>query len=742
MAVVKNLMVRAGADFSAITTQATKASKSMRGMQQSVSRSCNAMTKAVSGLKAALGAMGVVMSIAAIANFSKEAAQAFDQQASAEMRLAGTMRNTMGASNAQIQSILDLTAAQQELGVVGDDVQVAGAQQMATYLHMTDSLKTLIPVMNDLAVKQYGFNVTADQATSIAKMLGKAMEGQTGALTRYGFTFDQAQQKIMKYGTEAQKAAVLAEVVGSSVQGMNAAMAQTPTGRMQQLSNVLGDIKEQFGQAVRTIGTIFLPVLNAVGRALAGIATIANAVAGAMAKVFGGTAAGKEWQWAGVSADVGDAADEYDDLAAAQDKSTAAAKRQRKELQLANIDTLQILKNPDTSSGGGGSSVSGGAGGGVGSAASSTETTEDEASSLQEKLEKVFATIKDIWERIKTSGKNLKEELGRLWTQVSTDFGAAWDKIKEKASKVKERIVNSWENLKTNASEIWTQVRTDATETWETLKTNVTAKAEDLRTRVSNSVSNVKTWFSTTWAQVKTDAQTSWEALKTNVVTKVENMRTRVSNSVTGIKTWVTDTWTQIKTDVTGTVEKLKETVVDKFKTLRTKVSDVVEKIKGLMNFSWSLPHLKLPHLSWSWYPATGFVAEMLSALGLPTSVPSLSVSWYAKGGVFDRASVIGVGEAGREAVVPLERNTGWIREIAGELASSMSTTGSMLGSDALIEGIRGAVYDAMMAAVSGRYRSGSGEAILSINSREFARLIWDDLQAISKERGVSLIRT
>ena len=87
MAVVKNLMVRAGADFSAITTQSQKASKSMRGMQSSVSRSCSLMTKAVSGVKKVLGAIGIGLSAAALINFSKDAAAAYDTQVQGEMRL-------------------------------------------------------------------------------------------------------------------------------------------------------------------------------------------------------------------------------------------------------------------------------------------------------------------------------------------------------------------------------------------------------------------------------------------------------------------------------------------------------------------------------------------------------------------------------------------------------------------------------------------------------------------------------
>ena len=194
--VVKNLMVRAGADFSAITKQSNKAKASMRGMATSVNQSCRMMQGAAAGLRKVFGALGVGLGIAEVVRFSKEAAAAYDAQVEGEVRLARVMRNTMGARNSKIQSVLDLTSAQEQLGVIGADVQTAGAQELATYLSLSESLKTLIPVMNDMAAQQYGYNVTAEQTTTIATMLGKVMEGQTGALSRYGYYFDEAQEKI------------------------------------------------------------------------------------------------------------------------------------------------------------------------------------------------------------------------------------------------------------------------------------------------------------------------------------------------------------------------------------------------------------------------------------------------------------------------------------------------------------------------------------------------------------------
>lgn len=212
--------------------------------------------------------------------------KAYSAQIEAETKLANNMRNTMGAREEDIQSIKDLCAAQQELGVIGDEVQLAGAQELATYLSEKQSLEKLIPVMNDMLAQQYGLNATQENAAQIATMLGKVMDGQTGALSRYGYKFDEAQEQILKYGTEAQRAAVLCEVVTSAVGGTNAELAKTDIGKQKQLDNTLGDIKEKLGGLVQgampfvTIAANTMLALTGVVKFTAGAKAASVAVMG------------------------------------------------------------------------------------------------------------------------------------------------------------------------------------------------------------------------------------------------------------------------------------------------------------------------------------------------------------------------------------------------------------------------------------------------------------------------------
>ncbi|MBR0194670.1 MAG: hypothetical protein IJQ32_00290 [Paludibacteraceae bacterium] len=212
-----------------------------------------------------VGAFGALRAgIGKLNEFAAQSRELYNAQAEAETKLAAVMRNTMGARTSEINSIKALASEQQRLGVIGDEVQLAGAQELGTYLTKADNLKKLMPVMNDMVAQQYGLNATQEQATSIATMMGKVMDGQVGALSRYGYKFDEAQEKILKFGTEEQRAATLADVVSTSVGGVNAALAQTPEGALKQYENNLGDLQERFGGLFTAIAAAWLPVRNAI----------------------------------------------------------------------------------------------------------------------------------------------------------------------------------------------------------------------------------------------------------------------------------------------------------------------------------------------------------------------------------------------------------------------------------------------------------------------------------------------
>ena len=200
-----------GADqFHVLELDAKSAGDALKSIQDNARSLNSELVNFASISQIAEGASSVVQQLTGV---FQGLTSAYADQHVAETKLAQAMRNTMDASNEEIESIKQLCSEQQKLGVIGDEVQLAASQELATYLTMSDNLKTLIPVMNDMVAQQYGLGASAESATQIASMLGKVMNGQTEALSRYGYKFDDAQKHILLYGDESERAAVLAQVV-------------------------------------------------------------------------------------------------------------------------------------------------------------------------------------------------------------------------------------------------------------------------------------------------------------------------------------------------------------------------------------------------------------------------------------------------------------------------------------------------------------------------------------------------
>ena len=246
-------------------------------------------------------------------------------------------------------------------------------------------------------------------------------------------------------------------------------------------------------------------------------------------------------------------------------------------------------------------------------------------------FEDMFAAIEDssgAVDRVYEDTLTSSEKIGQSWQAVKVATADVFAPLAEGAtnilinyvlpaiSTVLEGIgtfvsgaIDFFSNFDENISEIWNNIVSFATETWENVKSAVMTPIE-----------SVKEWLSTTWDTIKTTASTTWEAIKSAITEPIENA---------------------------------KETI-----------STIIDKIKGFFdNFSISWPSIPTPHFSIT--PAGWSIGDLLKG-----SIPHLGIEWYAKGGIFENASVIGVGEEGREAVVPLQGE--YMRPFARAIAEEM----------------------------------------------------------------------
>ena len=229
-----------------------------------------------------------------------------------------------------------------------------------------------------------------------------------------------------------------------------------------------------------------------------------------------------------------------------------------------------------------------------------------------------------------------------------------WDQIKETVSKVVEAVKNFVSNMVDAVTTFFSNM-------WNSIVTTV----ENIKNGVINGFNTVKNTVTNIVNGVKTTVLNIFNAIKTGISTVINGIKTTVTSVFNGIKSTITNTITAAKNTVLNIFNGIKNGISNAINGAKNIVGNAIDAIKGFFKFEWSLPKLKLPHIS-----ITGSFSLV------PPKVPKFGIEWYAEGGVFDSPTLFnygggigGLGEAGAEAVVPLEKNTKWLDRIAERLA-------------------------------------------------------------------------
>lgn len=233
------------------TTNATGGLKKIQSQSKLTGEGLASLAKKAAGVVAAYAGFNQMIS------FGKECITLFDTQARSEQRLETLMMNVKGTTLENVDAMKKYAGELQGITTIGDEATIQGASQLATFQLQSNTIKTLLPSLQDLAVSQYGVSVSGDQMQSMANLMGKVMTGSVSALTRYGLTLSEAQKKTLKEGNETERAAMLVEVLKQNFGGLAEAMANTPEGKIVQIKNAWGDMQEVIGGKLYPVVTTF-----------------------------------------------------------------------------------------------------------------------------------------------------------------------------------------------------------------------------------------------------------------------------------------------------------------------------------------------------------------------------------------------------------------------------------------------------------------------------------------------------
>ena len=206
-----------------------------------------ASDKLTRSVKKLAGAVGLAFSTQQVIAFGKASVKAaLDAQAQQD-RLANLVKVTVGARDAEIQSLYDQAAALQSIGVVNKENITQTQSQLATFNLQIDTIKTLTPAILDYVTAEKGAAASADQFKQMTNGLAQALNGNFASLTKVGFVLDDTTKKTIKNGTEAERAAALVAVLDSTYKDFNKNLALTDAGQMQILANAANDAAENIG---------------------------------------------------------------------------------------------------------------------------------------------------------------------------------------------------------------------------------------------------------------------------------------------------------------------------------------------------------------------------------------------------------------------------------------------------------------------------------------------------------------
>lgn len=198
-----------------------------------------------------MGIASAYLSFRAIKGFLGNSLDAANEQIRAEQRLQSIMRNINGMTQDGIDLVKKQAYELEKTTAIAANIGMFGQSQLAQYVYNPENITGLTEAMYNLATETYGVNVQQEQIKQTADLIGKAMMGQIDALSRNGFKLSsilsEEEIKLFKVGTEAQRTAILIEVLNENQEELARQMANTPEGKILRMNNAWADIKTTIG---------------------------------------------------------------------------------------------------------------------------------------------------------------------------------------------------------------------------------------------------------------------------------------------------------------------------------------------------------------------------------------------------------------------------------------------------------------------------------------------------------------
>lgn len=330
--------------------------------------------------------------------------------------------------------------------------------------------------------------------------------------------------------------------------------------------------------------------------------------------------------------------------------------------------------------------------------------------------------VTSAWSSVKEAFSNLAESIGEKVESIKNFFGNLKDAASEKFSAMKEVVSDKFSQIKETMTSTMQVAKDTVSEKLQNMKNAYSEHGGGIKGIAAAAMEGVKGYYSAGYTFIDNLTGGKLSAVANKFKSKMSEAKQAVSNKISEIKNSFSNGLGNAYSTVTNILGNIKNKFSNIMYSAKNIVSNAINRIKSFFNFSWSLPHLKLPHISIS------------GSFNLtPPSVPHFGIEWYKKamddGMIMNQPTIFGYnaksnqflagGEAGSETVVGTQNLMDMIQEAVNNAGSG---SGDSEATRALLEAIfnwmrNGGLYKLLIDVLTNGVE-------FEFDNREIARLV------------------